>query len=92
MHTDTYNGYPNYDYWNVALWLANEESWYRLVQAAFAETLDADGSHHDAVVRICAALPAVTPDGSIISIARVTYATEEDWDEFLADHRADHHA
>jgi hypothetical protein len=30
--TKTYNGYKNYNTWNVALWLANDESLYNAVK------------------------------------------------------------
>lgn len=25
----SYNGWPNYETWNIMLWMANEEPWYR---------------------------------------------------------------
>ncbi len=28
-----YNGHKNWNYWNVALWIANDESLYRLARA-----------------------------------------------------------
>lgn len=30
MSDQTYNGWPNYETWNVMLWMDNEESAYRL--------------------------------------------------------------
>ncbi len=52
----TYNGHPSYNYWNVALWIGNDEGLYRLAldcikdtntrrQAAerFVETLNESG-------------------------------------------------
>lgn len=30
--TDNYNGYDNYETWNVCLWLMNDESLYGLTQ------------------------------------------------------------
>ena len=31
--TDTYNGYTNYETWNAALWIANDETIYRHARA-----------------------------------------------------------
>ena len=31
MSTQTYNGWKNYETWNVTLWIGNEESMYRQV-------------------------------------------------------------
>ena len=32
MTNDTYNGFANYETWNVALWLGNDESMYRMAR------------------------------------------------------------
>lgn len=34
---DEYNGYPNYQTWNVALWLDNEEGTYLFIRRMAAE-------------------------------------------------------
>lgn len=47
-----YNGWNNYETWNVALWIDNEESTYReardMVREAFDDT-DADQEHEERV-------------------------------------------
>ena len=30
----TYNGWTNYETWNVALWLQNDEGWYSVLEQA----------------------------------------------------------
>lgn len=32
--TNTYNGWKNYETWNVALWLQNDEGYYAMAKAA----------------------------------------------------------
>jgi hypothetical protein len=32
MTTATYNGYANYETWNVALWIQNDEATYKVAQ------------------------------------------------------------
>lgn len=55
----TYNGHKNYAYWNVSLWLNNDENLYR--QATGAIELYSD---KDAATRyLLAVLPERTPDG-----------------------------
>ena len=36
MTSETYNGWANYETWNVALWLGNDEAMYNLARG-FAE-------------------------------------------------------
>lgn len=36
---DTYNGYKNYETWNVSLWLGNDESYYNITKNMKANEL-----------------------------------------------------
>ena len=53
----TYNGWTNYETWNVALWIGNNEGLYDLAQAA--------GSYEDFVdaLEACTFNDLETPDG-----------------------------
>ena len=49
MTDDTYNGWKNYETWNVALWIGNDEGLYNLAKEAesyeaFVETMREIGS------------------------------------------------
>ena len=57
MSAQTYNGWANYETWNVALWLGNHEEMYNLARI-FAEHGYKSLSHH--LVELYGVL---TPDG-----------------------------
>lgn len=42
METKTYNGWTNYETWNVALWLGNDEGTYNLVREMADEAKASD--------------------------------------------------
>lgn len=55
----TYNGHKNYNYWNVSLWLNNDEGIYRNVVEAIRSLKDKDR----ATRYLLEQLPERTPDG-----------------------------
>lgn len=69
--TGPYNGHPSWEYWNVSLWIANDESLYRLAlrclreqpnrRAAADAFIAAVRETHEGHTPFC--VPA-TPDGA----------------------------
>jgi len=75
MEATTYNGWTNYETWNVNLWAMNEEPLYRMVQA-HPRRLTASGfSATDARKLAGEMFGDATPDGVRISDGNI------DWDE-----------
>lgn len=68
-----YNGHKDWDYWNVALWLGNDEALYLACMAVMRDkpTLRAAAQHLVKHVLI-----EKTPDGASYTIARVRAALE----------------
>jgi hypothetical protein len=65
-----YNGHRNYDYWNVALWLFNDEGMYRFMRHTVESTRTLD----EAARELLAALPERTPDGAAYTLRNVRAA------------------
>lgn len=59
IHMRTYNGHKNYNYWNVSLWLSNDEGLYRLA----CDCISKSKNRSDAVDMLMNYLPEKTPDG-----------------------------
>jgi hypothetical protein len=74
MSTTTYNGHKNYNYWNVALWLANDYDTYHMTLDALRANRTRDAAAR-ALVKI---LPATTPDGAPFSFNAVRAAIAGD--------------
>jgi hypothetical protein len=69
----TYNGHKNYNYWNVSLWLHNEENLYRQVETA----LTAHGDKDKAARLLLGLLPLTTPDGVAYTFRNVRAALKD---------------
>lgn len=65
-----YNGHKNWNFWNVALWLANDEPLYRMV----VECKRRCKNKKVAAKLIKERLPAQTPDGAPYSLSAIEAA------------------
>lgn len=74
LTTKTYNGWANYETWNVSLWLNNDEALYR-VMVAFGQTWGSEPTYRALAEHYLCAFGASTPDGVA-------------WDDPALDHRA----
>ena len=54
-----YNGHKNYNAWNVALWLSNDEGLYRLA----CDCIRRSNNRSEAISKLMDYLPEKTPDG-----------------------------
>ena len=66
MNDTTYNGHKNYDFWNAALWILNEECLYRTARSY---------SLIDFREFVYEVMPT-TPDGVLMSEDLIDYAYE----------------
>lgn len=64
-----YNGHKNWNYWNVSLWINNDEGLYRRARSLASVHGKAEGAR-----RLLAELPAQTPDGATYNISAVRAA------------------
>lgn len=70
-----YNGHENWDFWNVALWLFNDEGLYRMMVAIVEES----NCMSDAAQAILDSTPDQTPDGAPYTFDSIAAAIE-DWE------------
>lgn len=73
-----YNGHKNYAYWNVALWLANDEGLYNLCRETIrhCRTLDEAARQIVETLKECGA--EKTPDGASYSVSAVRAGISRD--------------
>lgn len=67
----TYNGHRNWDYWNVSLWIANEEPLYRLALDCMKRSRTLTGAANLFISRLG---KIATPDGAEYTMPRVRSA------------------
>ena len=77
MTTKTYNGHKNWNYWNVALWIANDEGLYRFAKDCLRSHRNRRGAARAFVQDMNDWGDGTTPDGARYTIANV-YAAMED--------------
>ena len=65
----TFNGHKNWNHWNVALWINNDQGLYDLAWEATRRY-----SRDEAARRILDALPPATPDGAPYTFTSVRAA------------------
>lgn len=65
-----FNGHKNWNHWNVALWIANDEGLYRTARYC----LDCVNSKDAAARVLLQLLPEKTPDGAPYSFSSVRAA------------------
>ena len=68
-----YNGHKSWAYWNVALWIANDETLYRAAKSV----LRASKTKDIAARRLKEYQPEKTPDGARYSVSAVREAIKE---------------
>ena len=66
----TYNGHKNYPYWNVSLWLNNDEGLYNAMRDCIRRT----HNRTEAAQMMLEMLPEKTPDGAKYSLSAVKAA------------------
>lgn len=68
-----YQGHKNWNFWNVSLWIGNDEGLYNLAREAIRRNRTKD----QAARYMMEALPAKTPDGAPYSVSSVRAALRE---------------
>lgn len=66
-----HNGHKNWNFWNVSLWLFNDENLYGIVVHHCRKR---SGTKDEAAKRILAELPDKTPDGAPYTFSSVRAA------------------
>lgn len=68
----TYNGHKNWNYWNVSLWINNDEGLYRLAQSCVRRT----DNRTEAANRFMECMDGIskTPDGAPYTMSSVRAA------------------
>ena len=66
-----YNGHKNYNFWNVSLWLANDEGLYEMARSFIRRTRTLDDAARAIFVWLRESDLTETPDGAPYSISAI---------------------
>ena len=70
----SYNGFKNWNQWNVSLWINNDEGLYRMAKAAINRNRGKKDARYAAAYDLLGLLPEKTPDGAPYSITAIRAA------------------
>ena len=70
----TYNGHKNWNHWNVALWIANDEGLYAMARDVISAWPTQDAAARAMVEELKATGQATTPDGAPYTFTTVRAA------------------
>lgn len=71
-----YNGYKNWNHWNVSLWINNDEGLYRLAKECIANADNRNEAVRDmlALLKSDHLIAGKTPDGAPYSVSSIRAA------------------
>lgn len=67
----TYNGYPNYNQWNVSLWINNDEGLYRMAMDTVRQYRNRDKASRAILSALNECGITHTPDGSRYTVTAI---------------------
>lgn len=70
----TYNGHKNWNYWNVSLWIANDEGLYREALSLVRQRKTKEAAAHDMLRGLNEAGITKTADGAPYSVSAIRAA------------------
>ena len=83
MTDKTYNGHKNWQWWNVSLWINNEESMYLPFHEAAEQAAYMKITRQQALNLVMNCLPDATPDGAEITPEIVKHYLNDEIDECI---------
>ena len=83
MTDTTYNGHKNWQWWNVSLWINNEESMYFPFHEAAEQAAYMKITRQQALDLVMDCLPDTTPDGAEITREIVQHYLNDEIDECI---------
>ena len=73
-NSKTYNGHKNWDYWNVSLWINNDEGLYILARDCVKRNTNKLKAAQDFIDQLAQLDIKGTPDGAAYTVPRVRLA------------------